>query len=140
MILRILILGISFTFASCTSTNLTVKKVEVGPESLASRFARSPDPLSAKPPTGEKLYVGWTLPLALNPKDHEIRLKVIYKDLSEETFMYPLTWRAGVFAFSVIGEKFKDTKGVFSYKAELVNHDGLVLNTWKHQMWVNVIH
>jgi hypothetical protein len=126
-------------FTSCIHY-VQVAKVSVNQSNLASTFARSPDPEQAHPPTGEKLYVSWRLPLSIQPEDCHILLSVIYKDLTEETKTYPLAHRIGAVSFPLLNEKFKETKGLYAYQAILMDKDDKVIDKWEHQMWVKVIH
>lgn len=128
-----------FLFISC-GHYVAVSKVSVDRTNLASTFARSPDPDQASPPVGEKLFVSWSLPFSLQPKDHQIVLSVVYKDLTEEKKTYPLEHRFGIVSFPLLDKKFDDTKGFFAYQALLIDNQEKVIDKWEHQMWVKVIH
>ncbi|MBM3193835.1 MAG: hypothetical protein FJZ59_06370 [Chlamydiae bacterium] len=129
----------SLLFSSCIHY-IQVAKVEVNQSNLASTFVRSPDPKQDHPPTGEKLFVTWQIPLSIDPSNCQIVLSLIYKDLTEETKTYPLSHRIGRISFPLLDEKFKETKGLFAYQALLVDKDNKVIDKWEHQMWVKVIH
>jgi hypothetical protein len=108
-------------------------------ESLPSQFTESPDPLKENPLLGEKLYVSWFLANSLKAKDCQIRLRIIYKDLTEEEILYPLKgYRVGTFGTLLAGEKYEEKKGFYSYKATLETSKGVVLDTWKQLMWVEI--
>lgn len=129
----------SLLFTSCIRY-VQVAKVSVNQANLASTFVRSPDPKQEHPPTGEKLYISFRIPFSLEPSDCHILLSVIYKDLTEEVQTYPISHRVGALSFSLLDEKFKETKGLFAYQALLVDKDNKVIDKWEHQMWVKVIH
>lgn len=129
--------SILLTLVSCTQ--IQVSKVNIDKTSLASTFARTPDPTQQSPPLGEKLYVSWRLPLNLKPEDHHVVLKVIYKDLTQEEVIYPMAHRLGTVSFTLLNEKFKSKNGFYAYEALLVNKEDKVIDKWQHQMWVNLI-
>ena len=131
-------LFLSALLVSCGG-HVTVTKVNVDRSSLASTFVKSPDPLQDKPPVGERLYIQWTLPLHHDPQEYHLLLSVIYKNLTEEKKEIPLATRFGTETFSVVDAKFKETDGLYSYKVDLIDQNGHVCETWKHQMWVNLI-
>ena len=133
------ILLLLFALVGCNSHYLKVAKVPFDGNSLASTFARSPDPLQSQNLKGEKLYISWKVPVDVDPKGCEISLQIIYKDLSEEVIKYPLSKRLGTFGFPLIGEKYQETNGFYSYKAEIVNKEGEILDSWQHLMWVNIL-
>jgi len=125
--------------SGCSKYYVNITKVTIDKNSIASTFARTPDPLKVQPPSGEKLYITWRLSTKMDPTHHKIVLHVIYKDLTEETITYPLTVRAGTFDFQLLNEKFEKAKGFYSYKAELIDAAGEILDTWQHIMWVKVL-
>lgn len=127
-----------FLFTSC-GHYVSVAKVNVDRSSLASTFARSPDPSQQSPPTGEKLYISWRLPLKLKPEEHQIVLSLVYKDLTEEKKIYPINHRIGVVSFPLLDKKFEDTKGLFSYQVLLVDKQETVVDKWEHQMWIKIL-
>lgn len=128
-----------FLCSGCGSTFLMVKKLKVDKTALASTFARTPDPLQADPPTGEKLYVAWWLPFRSDYSQHKLVLHVIYKDLSEETITKRLPRRVGTFEHALIGKAFTSKKGIFSYKVDLIDEKEQIVDTWEHIMWVKVL-
>ncbi len=127
-----------FLLTSC-GHYVSVSKVTVDRSNLASTFVRSPDPEQISPPAGEKLYITWTLPLAMLPKDHELILSIVYKDLTEEKITYPLEHRIGVISFPLVNEKFEKTKGFYAYQVALLNKEQKVIDTWQHRMWIKIL-
>ena len=129
----------SLLFTSCIHY-IDVARVTVDKTNLASTFARSPDPAQSSPPTGEKLYSNWRLPPSIKPEDHHLVLSVIYKDLTEETQVYPLAHHLGITSFALTGQKFTEKSGFHAYKVELLDKDDNVIDKYEHRMWVNLIH
>ena len=136
-----LLLPILLFLTACGPAHyVQVEKVSVDRASLASTFARSPDPNQIKPPTGEKLYINWYLPFSIKPEEYQLVLSVIYKNLTQEQKIYDIPTRIGFSSFSLIDKKYQETKGFYSYKVELVNkNDGSIKDTWEHQMWVTLL-
>ena len=62
------------------------------------------------------------------------------REVREETGLdVEIVRRVGTETFSVVDAKFKETDGLYSYKVDLIDQNGHVCETWKHQMWVNLI-
>lgn len=124
---------------ACSTRYIAVHKIPINRSSLASTFTKTPDPLQADPPTGQKIFVQWWLPIETNPEDVDFTLYVIYKNLDEESFPFKVQRRVGAKSFSFTGKEFKRRKGLFSYKVEAIDKNGKVLDVWKQRMWVNII-
>ena len=137
--MKFILCFLSLLLVSCNQHYLQVDKLAVDRNSLASTFARSPDPEQIKPPTGEKLYISWALPFSAKPKDYHLVLSVIYKNLTQEQETYPIARRIGFLSFPLINKKYKDTEGFYAYKVDLVDAEGKILDTWQHQMWVTLL-
>lgn len=136
-ILRLFVL--LFICCGCGSSFLMVKKLSVDKSSLASTFARTPDPMQGNPPKGEKLHIAWWLPFHTDFQSHKLILQIIYRDLSEETVIKSLPQRVGTFEHALIGREFIKRKGIFSYKVDLIDKEGKLVDSWQHIMWVNVL-
>ena len=134
-----IIAALVFLTTGCAEHYMSVCKVPIDRSSLASTYAESPNPQAKNPPKGEKLYVTWRLPFSIDPKGMKIRLKVIYKDLTEAETVHPIPHRVGAFGYAVLNEKFIETNGFYSYKAELLDKEDKIVDVVKQRMWVNVI-
>ena len=138
MFLRIVF--VSLLLVGCSSHYVSVQNVNVDPSILPSTFAKSPTPIDTNKYYGERIYVSWHLPFFMQKEGSEIVLKVVYKDLTEEEFSHRVTHRMGFFTKELLGEEFDTKKGYLSYQASLLNSKGETVDTWTHQMWVNIIH
>ncbi|WP_194848456.1 hypothetical protein [Candidatus Neptunochlamydia vexilliferae] len=123
----------------CEKYYVSIKREIINRESLASTFVGSPDPLQADPPRGQELLLEWRLPRRGFSSDLTLVLDILYKDHSQETVCYPVTRKRGVVTFSLLGEKFQETKGFLTYKATIQTPDGEVLKEWKQQLWADLI-
>lgn len=121
----------------CIQYSLSVKKESVNRESLASTFVGSPDPRQANPPFGQQLIIGWRVPK--NPRDLKLVLHVLYKNYEQEVLEFPIVKRRGMEIYSLQGARYAETKGFLTYKAEIQNEEGEVLDLWKQQLWVELI-
>jgi hypothetical protein len=119
---------------------VTVDRYAVLPSELPSVYIDSPDPMKANPTQGQVLDVSYSIK-ALEKKKmpYLLLLKVIYKNLEEETLSYTVFNEKGGFEFSVLDEKFLATGGVLTYKAELMTFDGDPIAEYKHKLWFDLI-
>lgn len=124
---------------SCSRYYLSVCKVPVDKWSLASTYAETPNPKGKNPPQGEKLYISWLLPLAFAPTDATLRLRVLYRNLEKEEHIYELPHRLGTQQLEIVGNKFTETGGIYSYHVELLDRTGKVLTQRKQRMWTELI-
>lgn len=100
---------------------------------LASTHVGTPDPRQKDPPTGQRLLVGWRFPT--NWLDWGIHLEttVRFWDNREEVIRYDLDSSHGSHAFNFFGQK------ILTYKVEVVDACGDVLEVWEHQFWTKLI-
>lgn len=129
----LLLLGVSL--ASCSTGYLNVKKMRIDSDSLASTFARSPDPQKFCPPSGQKLVVEWFLPKHCTPEAMHVKLDVVYKDLTQESFEYPISSRLGYIDYALMGEEFCEKRGILTYKVAIIDEEGKVLKSYANRMW-----
>ena len=125
--------------AGCSKSYISVELLKTYKSTYASSFARSPDPRLLNPPKGEKLYVGWSLPIDFKPQLYRLKVDLIYKNLSTETLLYPIKRRAGSQVIEMLGKEFEDKKGFLAYKVEVVSIDGEVVSEYTHRMWTKLI-
>ncbi len=126
--------------ASCQPYGVSVNTFKVDKNNLASTHVGTPDPDKACPPVGVNIVVEWWVPHALIGCDPKVRLTLVYRNLSEEVIEHPISYRIGYFSHEVLGKQFKESKGLLSYKAEVVTGDGELFREEVHQLFVNVIH
>ena len=127
------------TFTGCTTGYIQVEKIKTEKRTYASRFANTPDPRRLNPPKGEKLYVNWSIPLEFRDGQYRIKVDIVYRNLSRETFLFPVKRRAGARIIELVGDEFKEKKGYLVYKFEIIDLDGEVISDYTHRMWVDII-
>lgn len=106
---------------------------------LASTHVGTPDPRQAHPPLGQKLIIDWNVPPEVLAQEPKVFVHLIYKDHSQKEAVYPILYRSGTKVYSLLNEEFEKTKGLLTYRAQIVLADGSVYKDWKHQLWVNLI-
>ena len=135
----LLLFIVGLTFSSCSTGYIEVEKIKTDKRTFASRFARTPDPRNLNPPKGEKLYINWSIPIEFRPNLYRMKVGIIYRNLTKETFMFPIKRRAGAQIIEMLGDDYKEKEGFLSYKLEIVSVDGEVISDYTHRMWVNLI-
>jgi hypothetical protein len=124
---------------SCTAKHLSVSKIYTDKKSLASTFTRAPDPLQSRPPEGDRLYIAYLVPSNLHYKDVQIKLSVIWKNLHQQEVVYFPKHKAGMFSYSLINKDYKASGGIFTYKVDMVDQEGKVVDTFTQRMWVKLL-
>ena len=123
----------------CEKYYLSVTREAVDRARLASTFVRSPDPRQENPPRGQELTIEWRLPESDLEEGLTLVLSIIYKNHSQDTICYPVNKRRGVLTYSLLGEDFKQTEGLLTYKVEILQKDHTVIKEWKQQLWTELI-
>lgn len=126
-------------FTSCEKYYLTLKKEYVNQSTLASTYVGSPDPMQKNPPLGEELVIEWWLPPGSLDEELTLMLKIIYRNYTEQTLIYPVLQRRGEITFPLLNDGFIETGGFLSYKVEIRTSHGEVMKEWEHRLWTNLI-
>lgn len=137
---RIYFFVICLLLVACSSSKVVVNRYPIVPEDLPSYYVESPDPEQKNPVIGQLLNCNYKIK---NPDKNKMPyfliLKVIYKNLDEETKSIAIFRDEGVFDFPVVGEKYEATGGVLTYKADLTTFDGEEVANFKHRLWFDLI-
>ena len=64
---------------------------------------------------------------------------MIFKNYAEELFEKSIENEHGLIVYDLLGDRFKDTGGFLTYRAEIVNAEGDVIKSWQQQLWVELI-
>lgn len=139
--MRLLRIGLIplFFLSSCSRYYLSVEKEKMDLNHLSSVAVGTPDPRQNHPPVGERLIVEWYVPSAVMKKNPHIHLTLLYWNFEEESVTLPIKHRLGNTTFDLLDQKYLQNKGILAYKAEIVEEDGTIYRTWKHQLWVKII-
>ncbi|MCH9630373.1 MAG: hypothetical protein S4CHLAM37_03690 [Chlamydiia bacterium] len=128
-----------FCCMSCQTYYVSVTREAIDRSSLASSFAKTPDPRQLDPPSGERLLIQWNL---LSKDVHEdliCSLSLIYKNYEEETVHYKVDAKRDVISYFLLGDRYETTKGIMTYKVEILTKEGEVVKSFKHQLWTKLI-
>lgn len=129
-----------FLFLSgCFSYGITTKREIIDRDTLASTFIESPDPRQLDPPHGEEITFFWNLPSFSKEDSPSLVLTFLYRNYQKHIYRHPITNRKGSFAFSLLDPMYRETKGILTYRAQVVTKQGKVLATWQHQLWFHPI-
>ena len=115
---------------------LSVKKEWIDKHSLASVYVGSPDPRKENPPIGEKLLIKWNISEKEMRENPTLVVKILYKDLSQDILLHPVSKRCGFFTHSLSGKKYREKEGYLTYKAEIQGEGGVVFKEWKQHLWI----
>lgn len=121
----------------CQQSTLHVKRINLKKNNLASQYANSPDFRSEVDYRGEKLIISWKNPArgksTLAPA--YLKLKVRYKNYTDEEILIPTEKYKGRFIFSLLGEKFQEKKGILSYYCASYDLQDRQIEEHKHYIW-----
>lgn len=118
---------------------LTLYTDYISVESLASYYVNTPDPRLNDPPCGQRLVASWNIPVPLFEQGPIfLRLKIRFKNLEEETFVYQLNKPAGSYSYCIESETYCCKGEIVTFIADLESAGG-VLCTWKHHLWAERI-
>lgn len=135
-----LIFGVVLLFcSSCQKYYVSVTRDSIGVKTLASGFANTPDPRREEPPKGERLLIAWNLFSEDFQKELVCSLSIIYKNYEEETINYEVDRKRDVISYFLLGEKYESTKGIMTYKVDIVTKSGIVVKSFKHQLYTKLI-
>ena len=99
----------------------------------------SPDPRQKNPPRGQELIMEWRLPRDFSHEKMTLVLDILYKNYTQETLSYPISRRRGVITYSLLGNDYQEKEGLLTYKAEIRDKQGVVIQEWKQQLWTELI-
>lgn len=136
---KTLLFVLSLCLVGCQRYYVSGMQQKIDPSYLASSQVGTPDPRQANPPFGEALIISWKLPQNIMKRKPFCSLQVIYKDYTEDTFYHSVDYKTGSWKYSLLNEKFRERKGILTYRIEIITEDGEVYREWKHQLWVNLI-
>jgi hypothetical protein len=126
-------------FSSCQKHHIHVTSIKIDKSSLASSFSGAIDPRQEVSAKGQQLYIEWNLPKKYDKMPISLQLDIIYNDQTHETIVYDVIASEKRLSFFLLGEKYRETKGVMSYKASIITQKGDIVQEWKKNSWFNLI-
>lgn len=134
-----ILIAIALFSSGCQKYYISISQDKIDKEYLASSYVGTPDPRQANPPRGDRLIVEWKVPSELLEENPTLHLQIIYRNYTESCFVYPMPHRVDYIVYTLVGEEYKEKKGILSYRAEILKEDGTVFREWKHQLWTRLI-
>lgn len=101
---------------------------------LASTHVNTPDPRQACPPEGQRLLIAWRFPANMVDAGLNLQLTVRLWDNVEERYTRRITSSHGNAAFN-----FFDRKRILTYKIDVMNSQGEIVEVWEHHFWTKLI-
>jgi hypothetical protein len=121
------------------SPYLSLSQEKVDDSYLASTHVETPDPRQEHPPLGQRIIIQWVVSSELLQKGVHLDLHLLFWNDTTETVSYPIHHRSGSKVYFLLDDAFEKTKGILTYKAEILTDEGEKVTEWKHKLWVNLI-
>lgn len=130
---------LSLGLTGCSMENLSIHTEYINKEHLASYHIDTPDPLLLNPPIGQRLVIQWNILRKYRCYDESyLILRIRFRNRQEEIKKIPIDLMIGFYCYDLLNEDFIKKKGILTYKVDLIR-DGLTIETWQHQLWVELI-
>lgn len=133
------VIVLALFLGGCQKYYISISQDKIDKEYLASSHVGTPDPNQKTPPLGDRLIIEWKVPSDFIKEKPTLHLHVIYHNYTEKYFVYPMPYQMDYVVYTLLGEEYKERKGILSYRAEIVKEDGTVFIDWKHQLWTRLI-
>lgn len=125
--------------SGCQKNFVTVVQEKIHRNLLASSFVDSPDPLQHTPPHGKKLYISWNIHGDYNLEECRLRISMIFRNRETKTVELDIPRKRGTILYSLLDQEYYETRGLLTYKVEILRKNEEILALWTHQMWVNIV-
>jgi len=106
---------------------------------LASTHVNTPDPRQKNPPKGQMLSIAWDFPLSLYRENLTLILTVRFWDNKQDVFVYKIPRKRGYVTYKFQDEAGDNFKKILTYKVDIFNEDGSLVDQWKHQFYKELI-
>lgn len=134
----IALLAMAVFFTSCHRSPLSCRSEYLYPTDLSSERINTPDPWR-KCYYGQQIVVRWKLPWPPNQeRPFQILLHLRNGNRTLETSSHVIQTTHGFWVYRLINQDFWCRGGILSYQVELL-YDGIVVDTWTHSLWTDLI-
>jgi hypothetical protein len=123
----------------CSHNHLNVSLENVAENYLASTQVKTPDYRQDNPPYGQKINISWAFPGRLHHQGLTLWITARLWDNTEDKRKYDLRRRIGMHSFFFSNPTRAPTKKILTYRLEVINREGKVIETWRHQFWTELI-
>lgn len=132
-------MAVLMLFSGCYKNHLYVQQEWVDANFLASQYVGSPDPRALDPPQGQRLLLSWKFPQALFCEQLTFLITVRLWDNSEQIFVRQVEQRWGSAAYYFPDKDRDIDHRILTYKIEVFNARGELVEEWKHHFWRELI-
>jgi hypothetical protein len=123
----------------CSKCHLSVCSEYLDERYLASYHCFTPDPL-CDCFFGEQLIVNWLVPSRyLDEYGATIHLSVRFRNRKLERIVIPILRSQDTYTYRIIGNDYLCSGGILTFKAEIIDREGRLLDQWCHHVWVEYI-
>ena len=125
--------------ASCYKNHLYVQQEWIDENFLASTHVGTPDPRKANPPQGQRLLVGWDFPRSLYEEGLTLLVTVRFWNNVQDVLFQPVDRRRSYAAFYFSNKDSTEDRRILTYRIQVLNARGAIIETWKHHFWTELI-
>ena len=139
MKIKYLILCVLVLSTSCYKNHLYVQHEKMDRDYLASSHTHTPDYRQKHPPHGQTLSIAWDFPLSLFRENLNMVLTVRFWDNTQDIFGHKMEFKRGYKTYRFQDDSDDKSKKILTYKIDVYNEDGSLVDQWKHQFWKELI-
>ena len=122
------------TFFCLGCSHLYVQQESIDGSYLASAHVDTPDPKRDNPPTGQKILISWDFPKSLFDEGLTALAAVRLWDNEQVLYKIPIERKRDVAELF-----FPSTNRILTYRIQVVDEQGEIVETWNHQFWTELI-
>jgi hypothetical protein len=116
---------------------LYVQQEAIDRDFLASTKVGTPDPRQVDPPEGQRILIGWDYPKSVFSEGLTLVLTARLWDSTQKVLFKPIERKRDVAAFFFPSDE--KEKKILTYRIQVINGEGKILETWKHHFWTELI-
>jgi len=125
--------------SSCYKNHLYVQHDKLDSTYLASTHVGTPDPRQKHPPSGQRICIAWDFPLSQYRENLSLALTVRFWDNKQDVFVHKIPRKRGYISYKFQDDTLDKTNKILTYKVDIINEDGQIVDQWKHQFWKELI-
>ncbi|MDP1880660.1 MAG: hypothetical protein Q8K60_06950 [Parachlamydiaceae bacterium] len=144
LMFRVIFFFLCIGLTSCCVNRLSVQTQYMTHEDLASYYVGTPDPRLDLPLIGQRLLIQWCLRNEeIEGSLVELRIKIRLRNHEEKKLKIAISCKSGkynrgYYLIKLSDEEYCETGGIVTYIVEILQDD-IVIETWKHPLWVDLI-
>ena len=119
--MRYVVLFLCLFFTCCSRHGLEVNHFVITNNYLPSAFAKTPDPSQIEPFQKQILLISYRLPTETKIDGLELKLEILFKDLSQKEVILDLKGLKGTIEYIIEGEDFNKYGPILGYRVQAGN-------------------